>query len=121
MKVGYVVLYVSDPEKSLQFWREKLGMIEKGRNEFGSYSIIKVGFAEQDFTFELVPLKLMESNPEGINLGAPSTAFYVSNLEETRSTLLAKEIECSEITDLGGVKTFGFADNESRWFAVLEG
>jgi catechol 2,3-dioxygenase-like lactoylglutathione lyase family enzyme len=30
MKLGYVVLYVNSPDDCLQFWTEKIGMIEKG-------------------------------------------------------------------------------------------
>ena len=121
MKVGYVVLYVNDPAGSLQFWTEKFGMVEKGSKSAGPFSIVRIGFADQDFSFELVPLELMQNNPSGLNLGAPSTAFYVSNLEETRATLLSKQVQCSEIADHGGLNSFAFADNENRWFAVLQG
>lgn len=121
MKVGYVVLYVNDPVASLNFWVENFGMVEKGRKEAGPFSIVRIGFTDQDFSFELVPLELMQNNPAGLNLGAPSTAFYVSNLEESRSGLVAKKIQCSEIADRGGINSFAFADNENRWFAVLEG
>lgn len=121
MKVGYVVLYVNDPAASLQFWTEKFGMVEKGSKQAGPFSIVRVGFAEQDFSFELVPLELMQNNPAGLNLGAPSIAIYVSNLEETRATLAGKDVQCSEIADHGGINSFAFSDNENRWFAVLQG
>ena len=121
MKVGYVVLYVNDPAASLQFWIEKFGMVEKGRKEAGPFSIVRIGFADQDFSFELVPLELMQNNPAGLNLGAPSIALYVSNLESTRNTLIEKSVQCSEIADHGGINSFAFSDNESRWFAVLQG
>jgi catechol 2,3-dioxygenase-like lactoylglutathione lyase family enzyme len=121
MKIGYVVLYVTDPTATLKFWIEKFGMAEKGRKEAGSFSIVRVGFPDQDFAFELVPLELMQNNPAGLNLGAPSIALYVSNLEEARANLVAQNIECSEIADHGGVASFAFPDNEDRWFAVLKG
>ena len=120
MKVGYVVLYVNDPAASLQFWTEKFGMVEKGSKQAGPFSIVRVGFADQDFSFELVPLELMQNNPAGLNLGAPSIALYVSNLEETRADLVAKSVQCSEIADHGGINSFAFSDNENRWFAVLQ-
>lgn len=121
MKVGYVVLYVNDPAASLHFWVENFGMVEKSRTEAGQFSIVRIGFEDQDFSFELVPLELMQNNPDGLNLGTPSTAFYVANLEETHQSLIAKNIECSEIADHGGINSFGFADNENHWFAVLKG
>ena len=119
MKIGYVVLYVTDPVASLNFWIEKLGMIEKGRNEVGTHSIVRVGFEDQDFSLELVPLELMQNNSDGLNLGAPSVAFNVPDLEEVRNRLVSQDVKCTEIMDHSGTRTFGFSDNEDRWFGVL--
>ena len=38
---------------------------------------MKVGFDNQDFSFELVPLELMKDNPDGLDLATPSIAFHV--------------------------------------------
>ena len=59
MKVGYVVLYVDDAEACRRFWIEQLGMIEKRRTDVGGSTIVQVGFTDQPFAFELVPLALM--------------------------------------------------------------
>lgn len=120
MKIGYVVLYVTDPATSLKFWTEKIGMVEKGNKAAGPFSIVRVGFADQDFAFELVPLALMQNNPDGLNLEAPSIALYVLNLDDVRTKLVDQNIQCSEIADHGGIASFAFPDNEERWFAVLE-
>lgn len=121
MRIGYVVLYVTDPVASLSFWIEKFGMVEKGSKQAGPFSIVRVGFADQDFSFELVPLELMQNNPSGLNLGTPSIALYMSDLEAARGCLIEKGVNCSEIADHGGTNSFAFSDNENRWFAVLEG
>ena len=120
MKVGYVVLYVTDPEASLNFWVEKIGMVEKSKKEAGLFSVVCVGFPDQDFSFELVPLELMQNNPAGLNLGTPSIAFYIENLEASRREFIKRGINCSEIADHGGINSFAFSDNENRWFAVLQ-
>ena len=78
MKVGYVVLYVNDPEACRRFWIEQIGMVEKRRTEAGSFPIMQVGFADQPFAFELVPLELMKDNPDNLDLGTPSIAFLCS-------------------------------------------
>lgn len=121
MKIGYVVLYVKDPASSLSFWKDKFGMVEKGSKQAGPFSIVQVGFADQDFSFELVPLELMQNNPAGLNLSAPSIAFHVANLVATRQELAAAGVNCTEIADHGGINSFAFSDNEDRYFAVLEG
>ena len=119
MKVGYVVLYVTDEAACLQFWTEQVGMVERSRNQAGPFSIVQVGFADQDFAFELVPLALMQDNPDGLDLATPSIAVRVDDLATTRAELVAKGIEATEVGDHGGIASFAFPDNEGRWFAVI--
>lgn len=121
MQVGYVVLYVSDAEACLRFWTEQVGMIEKDRTPAGAFSVVKVGFADQDFAFELVPLELMKDNPDGLDLATPSIAFRVDDLERARAALVAKGVQATEVGQHSGVSSFAFADNESRWLAVIQG
>lgn len=121
MRVGYVVLYVTDPGACLKFWTEQVGMIEKGKKEAGPFSIVQVGFADQSFSLELVPLDLMKDNPHGLDLATPSMAFHVDDLESTREKLIAAGVQTTEIGDQGGVVAFAFCDNEGRWFAVTNG
>ena len=119
MKLGYVVLYVNNPDESFHFWTSKIGMVEKGRKEAGPFSIVKVGFIDQEFSFELVPLELMKNNPDKLDLATPSIAFYVPDLEKKRGDLQTQGVQVSEIVDRGGTFSFAFSDNENRWFAVL--
>lgn len=120
MKISYVVLYVNDPSACLNFWTEKVGMIEKDHLHVGEFRITKVGFSNQDFSFELVPFELMKDNPDGLDLATPSIALSVDDLVETHTKFKIDGIEVSEISDHSGVKSFGFCDNEGRWFAVLQ-
>ena len=121
MKVGYVVLYVNDPAACLQFWTEQVGMVEKGRVQAGDVSIVKVGFADQDVAFELVPLALMNDNPDGLDLATPSIAFHVDDLDVAHAELVAKDVQATDVGAHSGMSTFAFADNEGRWFAVIRG
>ena len=119
MKVGYVVLYVNDVEACVRFWVEKVGMVERSRTQAGTLQIVKVGFADQDFSFELVPLDLMRENPDGLDLATPSAAFHVPDLEAARAALVARGVQASEISSARGPRAFAFSDPEGRWFAVL--
>lgn len=118
MKVGYVVLYCQDAEAARRFWIDQVGMIEKQRAEAAGHVIAKVGFAGQDFAFELVPLALMADNPHGLDLTTPSICFSVADLEATRAQLLQGGVQVSEIGEHSGVRSFAFADPEGHWFAV---
>jgi len=119
MKVGYVVLYVNDEVACLQFWTQKVGMVEKSRIQAGTFSIVQVGFADQDFGFELVPRALMKDNPDGLDLATPSIAFRVDDLAATRADLAAKGVTATEVGEHSGHASFAFCDNEDRWFAVI--
>lgn len=118
MKVSYVVLYVDDAALCRHFWVEKIGMVEKVVNETGGYEVARVGFADQPFAFELVPLALMADNPDGLDLATPSVCFEVADLTATREGMLAKGVPVTDVTDHAGMATFAFSDPEGRWFAV---
>lgn len=118
MKIGYVVLYVNDAAACQRFWIDRVGMIEKGRKQAGPFEIVKVGFADQDSAFELVPLALMQDNPAGLDLATPSIAFHVHDLDATRAALVAAGVQATEVGEHSGVASFAFSDNEGRWFAV---
>jgi len=121
MQVGYVVLYITDPEACLEFWTKQVGMVEKGRKSAGEFSIVQIGFDDQAFSFELVPLALMANNPHGLDLATPSVAFNVADLESSRAKLVAAGVQATEVGNQTGVESFAFSDNEGRWFAVLKG
>ncbi|MBN2736046.1 MAG: VOC family protein [Spirochaetales bacterium] len=120
MKVYYVVLYVKDPEASLKFWTEKVGMVSKSIMETGRFKIHKVGFPDQDFSFELVPLDLMKNNPDNLNLGTPSICFSTPDLVGLNEKLTKSGVKVSSISNHFGQDNFAFSDNSDNWFAVVQ-
>lgn len=118
LRVRYVVLYVDDAETCRRFWVEKIGMVEKDRLQVDDHAVVKVGFADQDFAFELVPLAMMADNPHGLDLATPSIALQADDLEATREQFVQAGVEAMPISEFSGVRTFGFSDPEGRWFAV---
>ena len=121
MKVGYVVLYVNDPEGCRRFWVDQVGMVVKETTPAGDFAIHRVGFADQDFAFELVPLALMQENPDGLDLATPSICFRCGDLAATRGQLIAAGVTVTEINEHAGMLTFAFCDPEDRWFAMAGG
>lgn len=118
MRVGYVVLYVRDAEVCRGFWIDQVGMIEKKRNAAGSFSIVQVGFADQPFGFELVPLEMMKDNPDGLDLATPSICFHTDDLHAERARLVGRGVQATEVGEHFGMANFAFSDPEGRWFAV---
>ena len=120
MKVGYVVLYVNDAEACRRFWIEQIGMVEKRRVEAAGFKIVQVGFADQPFAFELVPLELMKDNPDNVDLATPSIAFRVDDLQATHATLVGRGVQATDVGEHSGTPSFAFADPEGHWFAVAQ-
>jgi lactoylglutathione lyase len=118
MKVGCVVLYVNDAAACREFWVERVGMVEKRRSEVGALTITQVGFEDQAFAFELVPLELMKDNPDGLDLATPSICFHVDDLEAERAALVGRGVQATEVGEHQGRRNFAFSDPEGRWFAV---
>lgn len=118
MQVGFVVLYVHDTEACRAFWVDRVGMVEKGRDVANGFTIPRVGFADQPFSFQLVPLAMMAENPDGLDLATPSICFHVDDLDATRADFVARGITATEVGDHHGTRSFAFSDPEGRWFAV---
>lgn len=118
MKVAYVVLYVDDAEACRRFWLDQVGMVEKRRTEVAAFTLVQVGFADQPFAFELVPLELMKDNPDGLDLATPSIAFQSDDLVATRTALVGRGVQTTEVGEHNGTPSFAFSDPEGRWFAV---
>ena len=118
MKVGYVVLYVDDGEACRRFWVEQVGMVERKRTEIAGFTVVQVGFADQAFSFELVPRAMMKDNPDGLDLATPSICFHVDELDATRAALVARGVTATEVGNHHGIQSFAFSDPEGRWFAV---
>lgn len=118
MQVGYVVLYVNDPELCRRFWIEQIGMVERKRIDVAGFTVARVGFRDQSFSFELVPREMMKDNPDGLDLATPSICFRVDELDDTRAALVARGVKATEVGDHHGMRSFAFSDPEGRWFAV---
>ena len=119
MKVGFVVLYVSDTNTCARVWTDTVGMVERQRFAVGSLAVVEVGFADQEFSLQLVPLEMMLENPDNLDLATPSIAFRVTDLDAARAQLLSRGVQATEITSDRGPRSFAFPDPEGRWFAVL--
>ena len=118
MRLGYVVLYVNDVQLCCDFWTNKVGMEVQSTTSIGAFQVVRIGFQGKETSIELVPLELMKSNPDGLDLATPSLCFYVENLEIEHERLQVNGVEVSDISGDFGQPTFAFSDNEGRWFAV---
>jgi len=120
MQVGYVVLYVNDSQACIDFWTNQVGMRLVNQESVCEHIVAKVGFKDQDFAFELVPLEMMKDNPNNLDLATPSICFYVQDVESEHQKLKSNNVTCIDVNEHFGRKGFAFSDNEGRWFAVQQ-
>ncbi|MEN9923446.1 MAG: hypothetical protein RIS09_960 [Actinomycetota bacterium] len=120
MRLGYVVIYVEDPDSCVEFWTKSIGFILLSELRLSDHTIRRVGLNVQGPSIELVPMALMKDNPDGLDLATPSLCFYVDNIQGEHNRLKNNGVEVSEIVQHFGKETFAFSDNEERWFAVME-
>lgn len=118
MRVRYVVLYVNDADSCRRFWIDQVGMVEKDRKDVDGFTIVQVGFADQPFAFELVPLAMMADNPYNLDLATPSIALQADDLDAAHAQLIERGVTAMEIGEHSGIRSFAFSDPEGRWFAV---
>jgi lactoylglutathione lyase len=119
MKVGFVVLYVHNLDRCLRFWIDSVGMVERHRINAGEFDVVEIGFPNQDFSFQLVPLEMMKENPDRLDLATPSIAFRVPDLDDVHARLGGNGVSVSPINTQHGPRSFAFSDPEGHWFAVL--
>ncbi len=89
MKYLHTMVRVSDLDESLQFYCDKLGLVEHHRyeNDTGRYTLVFVGAkADQSTAIELTYNWAPESYTEGRNFG--HIAYEVENIYETCQRLM---------------------------------
>ena len=90
---------------------------EKLRTEAGPFVIPQVGFADQPFALQLVPLAMMQDNPHGLNLGTPSIGFHVADIDATRAGL--GEAPGDPFQQMGGLAWASGPHSSSRYESIV--
>lgn len=121
-KLGQVMLYVSDQNKSVNFWIEKLGfVVVSDQNNGHGLRWIEISPSLEAETSIVLHNKslIAEMQPE-LNLNTPSLLFYSENITQFRDELLEKNVKVGDLVEMPTGKVFNFADDEDNYFAVLE-
>lgn len=120
VEIGYVVLYMKDTEQAAAFWQTNFDFKVKKEQEVGPHKVITIGTVEGQTNFELVPLALMENNPNNLNLAIPSICLHTSDLQAEHERLTALGVRVTDIADHGGRNSFAIFDAEDNAFACVE-
>lgn len=120
--VGQVMLYVQNPRVVADFWVRQAGFVELGQ-QVGPEGAVVIEVApslQADTTLVLYSRDMVAKYEPELSLGTPSIVFSSRNLAETHRTLQANGVKTGEPTEIYGMLTFNFADNEGNYFAVRE-
>lgn len=108
---------VADLDKSLKFYEEALGLVEKRRKEAedGSFIIVYIGNEETDFELELTWLK---DHPQPYNLGECEfhLAFRVDDYEGAYAKHKEMGCICFENPAMG---IYFITDPDGYWLEIV--
>ncbi|MBI5060187.1 VOC family protein [candidate division KSB1 bacterium] len=110
------MLWVSDLDRAIQFYEEKLG----------------AGVVRRDHAWNVVALRLpcgadlsiRQDHPgrpvTRAGIAAPYVVFQSDNPERERQAFVAKQIKVTELQQLEGLQLFWFSDPDDNQFCVLQ-
>ncbi len=112
---GFVVkVDVTDLDKSLEWYQDKLGFELDERHSAGSWRQLTIA--------ELPNTALgLYLNPDGAGLGGKKATFVVTDIEAARATLVQDGVEVDEIVELGNwVKLAFLRDPDGNVFGIRQ-
>ncbi|MBS4207371.1 VOC family protein [Bacillus sp. FJAT-50079] len=121
-QVGQIMLYVNNQDDSMKFWTEVVGfhLISEENNGQGMRWIEIAPTKEAETSIILHNKKLIAEMQPELNLDTPSLMFFSDDLDRLYQELSSKGVTVGEIIAMPGGRVFNFADNEERYFAVME-
>ena len=113
-------LYVNDVEAMVAFWK-KVGFVEKQRQGSGeSLNVLLEPFRDSNALFQLFNLEFIKKmSPETADM-KPSLLFRVYDITDWHEKMIKITETTSGIVDIGGTKTFNFADPEGNYYAFAQ-
>src|SRR5690606_8069126 len=101
-KLGQVMLYVSDQDRALRFWTEKVGfaVIAEEDNGQGMRWIEIAPTQESETSIVLHNKEFVAKMSPELNLKTPSLLFYTEDLEAFREKLLNQEVTVGEVVTM---------------------
>ncbi|MTI70332.1 MAG: lactoylglutathione lyase [Firmicutes bacterium] len=102
-KMLHTCLRVMDLEKSLKFYKEALGLVERNRKDFPEYKFTIVYLSDESENYELeLTYNYNPEEPYEIGNGFSHMAFSVENLEESRQRHEKMGYKVTELMGLPG-------------------
>lgn len=121
-KLGEVMLYVNDQEKSVDFWISVMGfkVVSDGYASEGMKWIKIAPTEESETGIVLFDKDLVAKFSPELHLGTPSLMFFTNDIDKLYENLLSKGIKVGDIVTTPTGKVFNFSDYEDNYFAVKE-
>lgn len=121
-KLGQVILYIEDLNRSKVFWTEKLGF-HVVDEELDTNEIPRIEISPEKNGTSIVLIDknfVAEMDPE-MNLDTPSLMFFSDDLDQLYADFSDKGITLGELVERApGERVFNFSDDEDNYFAVME-
>ena len=122
-KLGQVMVYVVDQDKAVKFWTEKAGftvIADEGSKDQGMRWIEIAPSRDAATTIVLHDKEVVSKMSPELELGTPSLMFYTDGVDQLYADFKEKGVVTGELVDMGVGRSFNFADDEGKYFAVME-
>lgn len=117
-----VMVYCDDVEASRMCWTEKLGFkLEGMRPGPAGSEAPELSFGPASARIVLMDRALVEKFSPEVSTSTPSLLFHVGDIEAAHEEMAKLGATVSDLVDMGGMRTFSFADDEGHWMAAAEG
>ena len=104
VKMLHTCIRVMDLEKSLEFYKKALGLIETNRKDFPEHKFTLVYLSNEEGGYEIELTYNYDSEGYDLGNGFSHIAVGVDNLEESRENHIALGYEVTDLKGLPGEK-----------------
>ena len=125
-EIGGKVVMVSDQQKAIDFYMNKLGLEKKVDMQFGSVHWIELSPKNSKFTISLMEPSSNTMPPEQVeeakkSIGTPTGIwFYSFNIQETYNDLKSKGVDVTEpkLQEWGGIMS-ALKDQDGNVYQII--
>lgn len=113
-----IMLYVTNVEKSSQFW-QKIGFVEKERDAVDGTLVVEIAPSEAAETMiVLYDLAFIQKHSPEVAGNTPSLMFFAEDVVDLYKKMKDADVRVGELVQLPTGLVFNFADNDENYFAV---
>ncbi len=121
-KLAHACIRVMDLEKSIKFYKEALGLVERRRDDYPQWSFTLVYLSDENNNFEIeLTYNYNPEKPYNLGNGFSHFAVYVSDLQESYSNHKKAGYDIKDIKSMKeGLSFYFITDPDGYSIEIIE-